>query len=158
MAKTIKVTASQVRKYVNHSSVCSSWKNDIKSKFDLYSTQEEFTVDVAFIKKAIEAAPSVSLRNELKRDFDALIKATETVEFAQTKKLVEEGTVMAGVEICGASARNSLLPEAAGRGLFLDGSCEYLIRETKKGNYLIIPVKAGSPVPSKFKKLNNIAV
>lgn len=158
MAKTIKVTASQVRKYVNHSAVCSSWKTDIKRRFDLYSTQEEFNVDVQFIKDAMAAAPTASLKAELKRDFDALIKATETVEFAQKKRLVEESQVMAGVEICGASARNSLLPEAAGRGLFLDGSCEYLIRETKKGNYLIIPVKAGSTVPAKFKKLNDMSL
>jgi len=157
MAKTIRVSGALVRKYATHSAVCSSWRSDIRGKFDLYSA-EQFDVPVDYLRKAIESAPTSSLKRELEADFGEAIKAAQTVDFSQKAALLENGKVMTGIQIAGASARNSLLPEAAGRAIFLDGECDYLIRETKKGNYLIVPVEPGSAVPAKFKLLSNVTV
>ena len=155
MAKSIKVSASIVRKYFNHSAVCSSWKSAIRSKFDLFSS-EEFTVDLDFIKQGLGETSDRTLKAMIEADFGAHLKAASGVVLAQKTAKTSGTAVIAGVEIAGASAKNSKFPEAVGKGLYLDGKLDFLVRKTKKGNWLIVPVeKTGAAAPANFQLLSN---
>jgi hypothetical protein len=156
---TIQVSAATVRKYYNNPSVCGSWKDAIRETFDLYSTQDEFQVDDSFFKDMYAETGSSDLRAEISNDFPSVTASESSdsdLNLAQTFQLAPVA-IMAGVEVAGNSAKNSKLPEAEGRGIFLDGNYEFLIRKTKKGNYLIVPVQDnGADAPTKFVKLSSL--
>lgn len=155
MSKTIRVSAATVRSYVNHASVCTSWKSKIRNNFDLFSA-DVFDVPVSFIKQGLELADAV-LARKIKADFGSALVEANKVNLAQRTALTPDANIMKGVQIAGNSAKNSKLPEAVGKGIYLDGDFDFLVRRTQKGNYLIVPiVKDGAKAPAKFQLLSNV--
>lgn len=155
MAKTITVSAATVRKYANNSNVCSSWKSAIRNRFDLFSA-DEFQVPVSFIKDGLAQAND-ALARQIKADFGSALVEAAKVNLAQRTALTPDTNVMKGVQIAGNSAKNSKLPEAVGKGIYLDGEYDFLVRRTQKGNFLIVPiVKDGAKVPAKFQLLSSV--
>lgn len=155
MAKTIRVSAATVRSYVNNSNVCSSWKSKIRNSFDLFSA-DTFDVPVSFIKEGLASA-NEALARKIKSDFGSALVEANKVNLAQRTALTPDVNIMKGVQIAGNSAKNSKLPEAVGKGIYLDGEYDFLVRRTQKGNYLIVPiVKDGAKAPAKFQLLSNV--
>lgn len=156
---TIQVSAATVRKYYNHPSVCSDWQDAIREKFDLYSDQEVFSVDDSFFKEMYTETDSSDLKTDLVNDFPSIVArgtSASGIQLAQSYPLAAVN-IMTGVEVAGNSAKNSKLPEAEGKGIFLDGNYEFLIRKTKKGNYLIVPIQnTSADAPTKFVKLSSL--
>lgn len=153
---TIQVSAATIRKYYNNPSVCGSWKDAIRETFDLYSMQDVFNVDDSFFKDMYNETDDSDLQTQLGNDFPSVLVIDGGLQLAQSFSLAST-EVMTGVEIAGNSAKNSKLPQAEGKGIFLDGNYEFLIRKTKKGNYLIVPVQDnGADAPTKFVKLSSL--
>lgn len=155
---TTQVSAAMIRKYYNHPSVCDGWKDSLREEFNLHTGTEVFEVHHAFIKDMYDES-SDDVRSEMLSDFPSVFAENDGatgIHLAQSFPLAAVA-VMTGIEVAGNSAKNSKLPEAVGKGIFLDGNYEFLIRKTKKGNYLIVPIaKTESNAPAKFTKLSNL--